>query len=402
MPSDDWQDDYQRARERLQLAKETEVERTALLEANRKFDLAMKLDDQAAKVHSQGTRILEARNLSAARQTGPRIVSWDEYMAETYPPLQSLWGDAFLVKAGDYLILSGDTGVGKTILLINLVLALAAGWEEFLGFPLPGRPVHQLVLEAEGSRSKFRDRISKIKENLGIRGSLPISFHARTATLSIERLGNMIADSRAEHALLDPIGRFHDGNENDTTDWRHCVTNPLFKLATEVDLATSFSDHYCKPNENRAGQHKLRGSAAKVQDCGAAMRLDHGKAGGSSRILFFDRVRDGALPFPDRDPSRMPLILDVAAGTVTVDDREDADLGVTPEPRLAEVARLLLKLAPEGDEVSTATLLRAIQDALGLEKSRANDLISSAKDAKLIESARRGYYRLPGKLMEAT
>jgi hypothetical protein len=337
------------------------------------------------------------RDVIAGEATGAEgsVISWDEYMAETYPPVQSLWGEAFLVKSGGYLIESGDTGVGKTVLKANLILSLAAGHEKFLGFPLPGRAVRVLFLEAEGSRALFRDRLRKISEARGIHGSLPIYFHKRNATLSLEHAGNLIADSRAEYVFYDPIGRFWTGNENDTSDWRAGVTTPLSILAASLSIAQSFSDHYSKPNENRSGVHKLRGSAAKVQDCGAAMRLEIGHGGGASRVLYFDRVRDGALPFPDRDPSRMPLLIDLAAGTIDVDECEDAYLGTTPEPRHADVVRLVGKLSGDLGRAKTAPLLSAVRESFDLAKSQAELLIFGAKRAGLIESAGRGYYRLP-------
>src|SRR5207244_4191228 len=107
-------------------------------------------------------------------------------------------------------------------------------------------------------------------------------------------LGDMMKPSGARAALLDPIGRFHDGEENSSKEWRRAVTNPLGKLAREFSAGISFSDHYSKPNEMRSNRHKTRGSAAKVDDCGAALRLEYGQGGKASRVLFFDRVRDGA------------------------------------------------------------------------------------------------------------
>jgi hypothetical protein len=334
--------------------------------------------------------------------TSRLTVSWDEYMAEKAPSVPSLWGDGLLVKGGGYLVIGGDTGVGKTILICNQIIACAAGWDSFLGMPLPGRQVPSLILEAEGNRFNFRDRIAAIARNMGVQQPLPIHFHARDTELAIggPNLETMIDQTGAEHVFMDPIGRFWTGNENDATEWRAGVTLPLARLAGTLDVAFSFGDHYGKPNENRTGQHKLRGSAAKLQDCGAAMRLEIGRAGGRSRILYFDRVRDGALPFPDRDPSRMPLLIDVASGTVALDDREDADRGSSREPRHADVRRILAGIAGDGGKASTKVLRDHTMAELDLEKSRATDLISSAARAGVIERARRGYYCLPGSLLE--
>nr|MDQ5870758.1 AAA family ATPase [Acidobacteriota bacterium] len=324
----------------------------------------------------------------------------DEFRDERHPAAVSVWGDGLIVKGGAYMILGGDTGVGKTILAANKALAMAEGRDEFLGFQLPGRPVCQLFLEGEGSRPRFRDRFVRAAENLGVSTSgLPIFFHEISAPLSIESgsLSRMIEQSGAEVVFLDPIGRFYSGNENLTDDWRAMVTAPLAKLASDHCAAFVLSDHYSKPNEARSGQHKIRGSAAKVQDCGAALRLEIGRAGGGSRILFFDRVRDGALPFPERDPSRMPLVIDVAKGTISRDEREDEEgLLASREARVADVVETV---RAAGTEIRTSDLVAGLNTLTGLEKSRANDLIASAVACRAIERARRGVYRLPGELL---
>jgi hypothetical protein len=255
-----------------------------------------------------------------------------------------------------------------------------------------------LFLEAEGSRQKFRDRLQQIAERLDVcRAGLPLFFHRADATLSIKTVGDMIEQSCVELAFLDPVGRFYTGNENLTDEWRGMVTNPLAKLATSHSTAFVLSDHYSKPNEARSGQHKIRGSAAKVQDCGAALRLEIGRAGGGSRILFFDRVRDGAIPFPEMDPSRMALEINVAAGTVAVDARDEAEGALAyREARVADVVEVV---RAGGTEIKTCDLIAGLGERTGLEKSRAKDLIVTAKAARVIERVRHGYYRLPGELL---
>lgn len=339
-------------------------------------------------------------------------ITWDEYMAERAPLVQSLYGDGLIVKGGGYLIVSGDTGVGKTILVSNLLIAAAEGKESFLGFALPGRPVTSLILEAEGSRYRFRDRIQQIARALGAEGNLPIHFHAADTELAIEgpTLEAMIAETGAEIVFMDTIGRFWSGDEYKASEWRTGVTVPLAKIAAAHNTAFAFGDHYNKPPlkapaEDR-GQHKTRGTPAKVQDCGAAMRLEYGKGGKASRVLYFDRVKDGPLPFseqdPPREPSQVPLLIDVRAGTVQLDEAQDADLGPTIEPRLLDVRRLLESVSSSSlGKASTAALRLKIESELGLEKSRASDLIASAVRANVIERAGHGYYQLPGSLLDA-
>ncbi len=318
MAKDDWRTDYQLARERLRLVNEEEAEREAI-----KYDGEPSPDEPAT-----GT---------------PLVVSAAEFFAERDEILTSLWGDGLLVPGGAYTIIGGQGGVGKTIIVVGLLLSLAAGRSEFLGLKLPGEPVPVLVLEAEGSRPRFRERVRGIVNSYGLDPTrLPIFFHARDAVLSIERLGEMVKAAGARAVLADPIGRFHEGDENSSKDWRGAVTNPLAELSRRYLAAPLLCDHYVKPNELRQARHKLRGSAAKVDDCGAAMRLEYGKAGKASRVLFFDRVRDGALP----DPDRLALLMDVARGTVEIDPEGSAE----PMPESAADDRLERKKQHESEE----------------------------------------------------
>jgi hypothetical protein len=125
----------------------------------------------------------------------------------------------------------------------------------------------------------------------------------------------MLEECGAQVAVLDSVGHFHDGDENSSGEWRRFVTKSLGEISRARGVAIAFADHYVKPSETRQNRHKTRGSAAKVDDCGAALRLEYGKGGQGSRVLIFDRVRDGGLPEPDR----IALTMDVAAGTVALD-----------------------------------------------------------------------------------
>ena len=66
------------------------------------------------------------------------------------------------------------------------------------------------------------------------------------------------------------------------------------------------------------GAEVVAAGAAEPDRAGASGETDEGKSFAELPLeeqdRYFDRVKDGPLPFPDRDPSRMPLELDVKAG----------------------------------------------------------------------------------------
>jgi hypothetical protein len=322
----------------------------------------------------------------------PLVVTAAEFFAEQDEALTSLWGDGLLVPGGGYLIASSQGGVGKTIVLCGLFIALAAGKEEFLGFSLPGEPVPCLILEAEGSRKKFRERIASMARAYKLEATkLPLFFQARCAALSIaETLDPMLQKCGARVALLDSVGHFHDGDENLSTDWRREITKPLGEISRRRNAAIAFADHYVKPNEARQNRHKTRGSAAKVDDCGAAIRLEYGKGGKASRILFFDRVRDGGLP----DPDRIALKMDVAAGHVAL----DADGCTDSAPQTAaderrEQVRVNRSLKAQEKIENAIAMLEGRDDydrGEGVSERRLSEAVGMSRNQEAFHDALRG------------
>jgi hypothetical protein len=364
------------------------------------FDIDREAESFVGKDEMREERAAIQWESTAGRTAGenPRLVlSFQAFEVEKFDSIDSLWGDAFVVPGGGYLILGGDGGVGKTIFYANLALRMAAGEREFLGFKLPGRPVRVLFIEAEGSRARFRDWIVKIARNLGYEPrDLPIFFKTASAPIDLaDNLRRMIEEAEAEFVVLDPIGAFFEGDENSAEEWRAGVTRSLKALSENLGVAFAFSDHYSKPNENRSGRNRVRGSAAKVQDCGTAMRLEIRKSGKSSRVLYIDRVRDGETP----DPDWIALTVDLKKGTIDLDESTDlGNLAPTGEVRAAFLAEII-KARGEGAEVSTADLKEELKERYQVADTQSEGLITLAVEKGLIERASRGWYRLPGQVL---
>ncbi|HET7053873.1 MAG TPA: DnaB-like helicase N-terminal domain-containing protein [Solirubrobacterales bacterium] len=90
-----------------------------------------------------------------------RIVTADEFAAAAEPgadPLLGAPGEVVIPQGGD-IMLYGDGGASKTTLAVDLGLHLAAG-DPWLGITAP-RPVRVLLIEAEGPRPLFRDKLRR-------------------------------------------------------------------------------------------------------------------------------------------------------------------------------------------------------------------------------------------------
>lgn len=90
-----------------------------------------------------------------------RIVTADEFASADEPGGRALIGEDgnALVVEGSDVMWYGDGGAGKTTLEIDCACHLAAG-DDFLGVRVP-RPLRVLVIENEGPRKPFRQKIER-------------------------------------------------------------------------------------------------------------------------------------------------------------------------------------------------------------------------------------------------
>jgi AAA domain len=97
----------------------------------------------------------------AAPQLEVEIVTAAEFAAVDEPGAEPLLGDPdnVVLPMDDAVMVYGDGGAGKTTLVIDLAVHLAAG-DEWLGIPV-GRPCRVLLIENEGPRPLFRKKLGR-------------------------------------------------------------------------------------------------------------------------------------------------------------------------------------------------------------------------------------------------
>ena len=118
------------------------------------------------------------------------------------------------------LFVGGEPKVGKSLLVANLALSLAAGSDR-IGFPIPA-PRRALVCQFELPVPQFVSRLAAMRRILGNAAdqNLLVDTRATGHLLSAPQgLHHFLAAARAAAAeiiILDPLYSTHDQDENDT------------------------------------------------------------------------------------------------------------------------------------------------------------------------------------------
>ncbi len=118
------------------------------------------------------------------------------------------------------LFVGGEPKVGKSLLVANLALSLAAGVDR-IGFPIP-QPRRVLVCQFELPVAQFVSRLALMRRALGTAADERLLVDTRATghlLSSTQGLGHFIEAAKAAAAeviVLDPLYSTHDQDENDT------------------------------------------------------------------------------------------------------------------------------------------------------------------------------------------
>ncbi len=272
---------------------------------------------------------LTESSLATSAEGPPPSKPLGEFLAESPNPVPSLLGEG-LMPIGGMILLSGEGGVGKSSLAVQLALSLAGALPAFAGFPIPGGAT-VLYVQREGNRDSFRARVSVAAGALGTPDAR-VSISAPPDSRRIAgwpELQTEIERVEVDLAIIDTISRFALFDENSSRDWKERVFLPAEKVAAATRCALLFLHHWGKPAENRDGRQRVRGTSAMVDDVDTAIRLGRGSSA-DLRILEFDKVRCGAEPDPvklrfDRERAIFSSVSPDEAAAIAA-ERDDRDL----------------------------------------------------------------------------
>jgi hypothetical protein len=163
------------------------------------------------------------------------------------------------------LFVGGEPKVGKSLLVANLGLSLAAGADR-IGFPIPA-PRRVLICQFELPVAQFVSRLAIMRRALGAAADQHLLVDTRAAGHLLSAppgLNHFVAAARAAAAdiiVLDPLYSTHDQDENDTRAMA-ALCQSLLRLRDASRAALIVVHHVRKS----IGRHEIgsafRGSSA--------------------------------------------------------------------------------------------------------------------------------------------
>ena len=193
------------------------------------------------------------------------VLSLAQLLAEQPAEPPSGWIEPGLLPAQGILFVGGEPKVGKSLLVANLALALAAG-EDRAGFTVPAAR-RVLVCQFELPVPQFVTRLAAMRHSLGPAAdqNLLVDTRAIGHLLSAPQgLNHFLAAAReasAEVIVLDPLYSTHDQDENDTRSMA-ALCQSLLRLRDASRAALIVVHHVRKSIGRDEIGRAFRGSSA--------------------------------------------------------------------------------------------------------------------------------------------
>lgn len=236
-----------------------------------------------------------AEIMGDSEEDGP--VQAAEWIAEDLGSFN--WLIRGLVPREGVVVMCADAGIGKTTLICQMTICLTRG-VPFIGYQVDA-PIPTLTVAAEGSRLAFRNRFMATCRSLQV-STDGLAWYVQPDKMTDYMIGSakldrMIARSGAKLVVLDTIGYFHKGDENDANDWKRHVMQPLRGLIAKHGCSFVLVHHHSK-GADRHGWQKGRGTTAMFADCDVWMRLEKAEVGGEeARELHIDKNKYGRMNY---------------------------------------------------------------------------------------------------------
>ena len=201
---------------------------------------------------------------AAARQKDaePSVLSLAQLLEQQPPIAQPCLVEPGLLPPQGILFVGGEPKVGKSLLVANLALSLAAGSDR-TGFPVPA-PRRVLVCQFELPVPQFVGRLATMRRIMGNTADQNLfvdtraTGHLLNAPQGLNHFLSAARAAAAEIIVLDPLYSTHDQDENDTRAMAALCQTVARSFACRADRSASraqihrpLRDRQCLPRFQR-------------------------------------------------------------------------------------------------------------------------------------------------------
>jgi AAA domain len=200
-----------------------------------------------------------------ARKSADSTVRSLAQLLEQQPPATPCLVEPGLLPAQGILFIGGEPKVGKSLLVANLALSLAAGSNR-TGFSI-ATPRRVLICQFELPLPQFVSRLALMRRGLGAAADHHLlvdtraAGHLLSAPQGLQHFLSAAREAAAEVIILDPLYSTHDQDENDTRAMA-ALCQALLRLR-DASRAALIVVHHVRKSINR---HEIgsafRGSSA--------------------------------------------------------------------------------------------------------------------------------------------
>jgi len=234
------------------------------------------------------------------------LMTLGELLTTKFPAITYIIS-AGIFPEGGMMILAGESGLGKSMLSIEIALHLCDGRQLFNAAFLVPKQRRIVVIQNENPIYTVQKRCQNMVDAMGmtfneIKDRIifvdPTALFDLGSEKSIGRIIGIIEKTKADVFLLDPLSSFHDGDENSNSDMG-IILNNVIHISRVTGAGSLIVHHYGKPQQGRADEYRLRGASAifgKADTVVAMVPKPH-----EHKELFtlrFDKVRHGPKPKP--------------------------------------------------------------------------------------------------------
>lgn len=222
-----------------------------------------------------------------------KFITADALLARDFPEAVDLVQG--LIRKQSLVFLAGETGCGKSLLAMNLALAVASGDSKFLGYDLNGDG-NVLYVNAELYPSDYKLRIEKMVQTgnhaSGVKKLLITESLGETNRL-FENLFQQAMEFKPSLVVVDPLYFVHNKDEKDNTDMKEIIRK-LLSLRDEVKTCVFVLHHLRKgiPGE-RFNTDLMRGAGVLGHAADTVLLFGRSKKDKSQRVLIPAKLRHG-------------------------------------------------------------------------------------------------------------